>query len=401
MKKERSMGAKQKAIKIILPIIVLAVGIIAMRILILNRPVPQRQTRANPGALVKVIKAEKQDSQINIFGNGTVQPEQEVTITLQVNGVINKVAPGFTAGAFFRKGELLFAVESIDYELAVERAKATLIRAENEITIIESKAVVARQEWERLKLEGEKEPNPLIVYEPQYEDAKASRAAAAATLKQAELDLQRTRITAPFNCMVRSEEVGIGKYVRAGNNVALIASVDAAEIVVPLQLDDLRWLSIPRQANSEKGSNANVRLEVGANLYQWQGQLVRSLGEVDMKSRMAQVVVRVDDPFSLRTEGRPQKLNLELGMFVEVVFQGVTLVDVVEIPRAALRENSTLWVMDSDQKLKIVPVEIVRQQKNSVLIGGSLNDGAQVILTTIPGAVDGMKLRSAGEGDSR
>lgn len=390
------MGAKQKAIKIILPIIVLAVGIIAMRILILNRPVPQRQTRANPGALVKVIKAEKQDRQINILGNGTVQPEQEVTITLQVNGVINKVAPGFTAGAFFRKGELLFAVESIDYELAVERAKATLIRAENEITIIESKAVVARQEWDRLKLEGEEEPNPLIVYEPQYEDAKASRDAAAATLKQAELDLQRTRITAPFNCMVRSEEVGIGKYVRAGNNVALIASVDAAEIVVPLPLDDLRWLSIPRQVNSEKGSNANVRLEVGANLYQWQGQLVRSLGEVDMKSRMAQVVVKVDDPFSLRTEGRPQKLNLELGMFVEVVFQGVTLADVVEIPRAALRENSTVWIMDSDQKLKIVPVEIVRQQKNTVLIGGSMNDGAQVILTTIPGAVDGMKLRSAG-----
>lgn len=390
------MGAKQKAIKIILPIIVLAVGIIAMRILILNRPVPQRQTRANPGALVKVIKAEKQDRQINILGNGTVQPEQEVTITLQVNGVINKVAPGFTAGAFFRKGELLFAVESIDYELAVERAKATLIRAENEITIIESKAVVARQEWDRLKLEGEEEPNPLIVYEPQFEDAKASRDAAAATLKQAELDLQRTRITAPFNCMVRSEEVGIGKYVRAGNNVALIASVDAAEIVVPLPLDDLRWLSIPRQVNSEKGSNANVRLEVGANLYQWQGQLVRSLGEVDMKSRMAQVVVKVDDPFSLRTEGRPQKLNLELGMFVEVVFQGVTLADVVEIPRAALRENSTVWIMDSDQKLKIVPVEIVRQQKNTVLIGGSMNDGAQVILTTIPGAVDGMKLRSAG-----
>ena len=390
------MGAKQKAIKIILPIIVLAVGIIAMRILILNRPVPQRQTRANPGALVKVIKAEKQDRQINILGNGTVQPEQEVTITLQVNGVINKVAPGFTAGAFFRKGELLFAVESIDYELAVERAKATLIRAENEITIIESKAVVARQEWDRLKLEGEEEPNPLIVYEPQFEDAKASRDAAAATLKQAELDLQRTRITAPFNCMVRSEEVGIGKYVRAGNNVALIASVDAAEIVVPLPLDDLRWLSIPRQVNSEKGSNANVRLEVGANLYQWQGQLVRSLGEVDMKSRMAQVVVKVDDPFSLRTEGRPQKLNLELGMFVEVVFQGVTLADVVEIPRAALRENSTVWIMDSDQKLKIVPVEIVRQQKNTVLIGGSMNDGAQIILTTIPGAVDGMKLRSAG-----
>lgn len=395
------MGAKQKAIKIILPIVILAIGIIVMRFLILNRSVPQKQVRVNPGALVKVIKAEKQDRQIKIFSTGTVQPEQEVTVTLQVNGLINKVAPGFTAGAFFRKGELLFAVESIDYELAVERAKTSLIRAENAITIIESKAAVARQEWERLKLEDQKEPNPLIVYGPQYEDAKANRDAAVATLKQAELDLQRTRITAPFNCLVRSEEVGEGKYVRAGNNVAMIASVDAVEIVVPLPLDDLRWLSIPRKENSEKGSDSTVRLEAGANLYQWQGQLVRSLGEVDMKSRMARLVVRVDDPYGLRPEGNKQKLNLELGMFVEVVFQGETLTDVVEIPRAALRENSTVWVMDSEQKLKIIPVEIIRQQKNTVLIDGGLEDGNLVILTTLPGGVEGMNLRSVSEGESR
>jgi RND family efflux transporter MFP subunit len=395
------MGARQKVIKIILPIIILAVGIIVMRLLILNRPVPQRQTRMNPGALVNVIKADRQDRQVEIFGTGTVQPEQEVTITLQVNGVINEVAPGFTAGAFFRKGELLFAVESIDYELAIERAKASLIRAENEITIIESKATVARHEWERLKLENQKEPNPLIVYEPQYEDAKANRDAALASLKQAELDLQRTRIPAPFNCLVRSEEVGEGKYVRTGNNVATVASVDGAEIVVPLPLDDLRWLSIPRQGNSGKSSTATIRLEVGGNQYQWQGQLVRSLGEVDMKSRMAQVVVRVVDPYGLQAVGSTQKLNLELGMFVEVVFQGDILTDVVAIPRAALRENSTVWIMDSDQKLRIVPVEIIRQQKDTVLIGSGLEKGDLIILTTLSGVVDGMKLRSAKEGESR
>ncbi len=395
------MGAKQKAIKIILPILVLAAGIFAMRILILSRPAPQRQARVNPGALVQVIKAEKQERQVQIFGTGTVQPEQEVTITLQVNGVINEVAPGFTTGAFFRQGDLLFAVESIDYELAVERAKAVLIRAENEIIIIESKATVARQEWERLKLKDEKEPNPLIVYEPQYEDAKASRDAAVASLKQAKLDLQRTRITAPFNCLVRSEEVGLGKYVRAGNSVAVIASVDGAEIVVPLPLDDLRWLNIPRQNDSTKGSPATVRLEVGSNLYQWQGQLVRSLGAVDMKSRMAQLAVRVEDPYRLQAEYNTQKLNLELGTFVEVVFQGETLPDVVQIPRRALRENSTVWTMDSEQKLKIVPVEIIRLQKDTVLISGSLEDGARIILTTLSGVVDGMKLRPAGDGEPR
>ena len=395
------MGAKQKAIKIILPIVILALGIIAMRVLILNRQVPQRQARVNPGALVKVIKAERQDRQLQIFGTGTVQPEQEVTITLQVNGVINKVAPGFTAGAFFRKGELLFAVESIDYELAVERAKASLIRAENAIIIIESKAAVARQEWERLKLEDEKEPNPLIVYGPQYEDAKANRDAAVATLKQTELDLQRTRITAPFNCLVRSEEVGEGKYVRAGTNVAMIASVDAAEIVIPLPLDDLRWLSIPRQGNSEKGSPATVRLEVGTNLYEWQGQLVRSLGEVDMRSRMARLVVKVDDPYGLHEREHENKMSLELGMFVEVLFAGEVLTGVIEIPRMALREDSSIWVMDNEQKLRIKHVQLVRLEKQSALISEGLQDGDMVILTALPGGVDGMKLRPVSKGESR
>jgi RND family efflux transporter MFP subunit len=395
------MGAKQKAIKIILPIIILLVGIIVMRSLIVNRPVPQKQARVNPGALVKVIKVEKQDRQLKVFGTGTVQPEQEVTITLQVNGVINKVVPGFTAGAFFRKGELLFAVESIDYELALDRAKASLIRAENEITIVESKAAVARKEWERLKLKDQKEPNPLIVYGPQSEDARANRDVALANLKQAELDLQRTKIRAPFNCLVRKEEVGEGKYVRAGNNVAMVASVDAAEIVVPLPLDDLRWLSIPRQGNSEKGSTATVRLDLGGKMYQWQGHLVRSLGEVDMRSRMAQVVVRVEDPYKLLAEVNTQKLNLELGMFVEVVFQGETLTDLTEIPRAALREDSTVWIMDNNQKLKITPVEIIQHQKNTVLIGSGLDNGDLVIMTTLPGGTDGMKLRSVSEGESR
>ena len=395
------MGAKQRVIKIILPIVILALGIISMRVLILNRQVPQRQARVNPGALVKVITAERQDRQLKIFGTGTVQPEQEVTITLQVNGVINKVASGFTAGAFFRKGELLFAVESIDYELAVERAKTSLIRAENAITIIESKAAVARQEWERLKLEDQKEPNPLIVYGPQYEDAKANRDAAVATLKQAELDLQRTRITAPFNCLVRSEEVGEGKYVRAGNNVAMVASVDAVEIVVPVPLDDLQWISIPKRDSINKASQATVSLKVGDSEYKWQGEVVRSLGEVDPRSRMARLVVKVDDPYGLLERDHESKMNLELGMFVEVLFAGEILTGVIEIPRTALREDSSIWVMDNDQKLRIKHVQIARLEKQSALISEGLQDGDMVILTALPGGVDGMKLRPVSKGESR
>jgi RND family efflux transporter MFP subunit len=392
------MSAKQKAIKIILPLVIIAIGVIVMRFLILSRPAPKREARVNPGALVDVISVAKMDKQLQISGTGTVQPEQEVSITMQVDGLIEKVAPDFVAGSFFRKGELLFAVEAIDYELALDRAKTTLIKAENEITIIESKATVARQEWERLRLGDSEEPNPLIVYEPQLEDAKANRAAAIAALKQAELDLQRTRVVAPFNCIVRSEEVGLGKYVRSGNSVAMIASVDAAEIILPLPLDDLQWINIPGQKDGSKGSGATVRLEVGDTQFNWQGEVVRSLGEVDSRSRMARLFVRVEDPYGLDNRHNGKNINLEFGMFVEIILAGETLTGIVEVPRTALRDNSTVWVMDEEQKLRIKQVQIARLEKQSALISEGLQDGDRIILTTLPGGVDGMKLRPADQG---
>ncbi len=400
-KKEKAMSGKQKAIKILLPLVILAVGIIVMRVLILSRSVPQKTERINPGALVEVVSVARQDKQLQIYGTGTVQPEQEVTITMQVDGLIDKVAPGFVAGGFFRKGDFLFAVEAIDYELVVDRAKSALIKAENEITIIESKATVARQEWERLKLDDQEEPNPLIVYQPQLEDAKANRAAAIASLKQAELNLQRTRVVAPFNCLIRSEEAGLGKYVRVGNNVAMIASVDAAEIVVPLPLDDLQWINTPGQGSGKKGSQATVSLKVGDKDYKWQGEVVRSLGEVDPRSRMARLVVRVNDPYGLDDRDTENKMNLELGMFVEVLFTGEVLTGVIEIPRTGLRENSSVWVMDNDRKLRVKHVEIARLEKQSALISEGLQNGDMVILTALPGGVDGMKLRPANKGESR
>ena len=395
------MSAKQKAIKILLPLVILAVGIIVMRVLILSRSTPQKTERINPGALVEVVSVVKQDKQLQIYGTGTVQPEQEVTITMQVDGLIDKVASDFVAGSFFRQGERLFSVEAIDYELAVDRAKTALIKAENEIIIIESKATVARQEWQRLKLGDQEEPNPLIVYEPQLEDAKANRAAAIAALKQAELNLQRTRVVAPFNCLVRSEEVGLGKYVRSGNNVAMIASVDAAEIVVPLPLDDLQWINTPSQNPGNKGSLTTVSLKVGDKDYKWQGKVVRSLGEVDPRSRMARLVVRVDDPYGLDDGNTENRMNLELGMFVEVLFAGEVLTDVIELPRTALRENSSVWVMDNDQKLRVKHVEIARMEKQSALISAGLQEGDMVILTALAGGVDGMKLRPKRIGESR
>jgi hypothetical protein len=88
-------------------------------------------------------------------------------------------------------------------------------------------------------------------------------------------------------------------------------------------------------------------------------------------------------------------------MFVEVFFAGEVLTGVIEIPRTALRENSSIWVMDNDRKLRVKHVQIARLEKQSALINEGLEDGDMVILTALPGGVDGIKLRPVSKGESR
>jgi RND family efflux transporter MFP subunit len=293
-------------------------------------------------------------------------------------------------GGFFLKGDLLFMIEAEDYRLAVERAEAAKAKAEYELARVESNARIAREEWERIA-EDKSEPNPLVVHEPQLKNARASLASASAALKQAQLHLERTKVYAPFNCRVRSEQIAEGQFVSAGRSVAVLSASDTAEIIVPLPLEELVWLDIPR-VGARRGSKATVNVSVGGRTFKWQGQVVRSLGEVDPKSHMARVVVAVDDPYGLdRNSGRPE---LKVGTFVEVQLHGSTLKGIIAIPRYAFRENSTVWIIDEESRLRIIKVAPVRMKQNEVLIKEGLNEGDTVVITTLSGAADGMKLRT-------
>jgi RND family efflux transporter MFP subunit len=394
------MSASKRWFKIILPLLIVAFGIFGMRLMVLSRTAPSKAVRENPGLLVETMKATRRDHPVRVHGTGTVQPRQEADITPQVSGRVVEISPRLVAGGFFEKGDLLFAIEAIDYRLAVDRAQAALARAEVDLATVESQARIARGEWERLNLDDGEEPNPLVLYEPQLKNARAGVASARASLAQAELDLKRTRVVAPFNCLIRSEQIDFGQYLRAGTSVAVVAGSDNAEVLVPLPMEELRWLRIPGPGEAE-GSPATACFRCGDDTFEWQGRIVRSLGEVDSRGRMSRVVVAVEDPFGLRRSAKKERPRLELGMFVEVALHGETLREAISLPRKALRDDDTVWLADAENLLRIVPVDVLRQEKDEVLIGGGLPEDARLVLTSLSGAAEGMKLRPLAEGEGR
>ena len=385
------MSVKTKLFKIGIPILILLVGFAMMRIMIASRAEPRKEKRGNPGALVEVLRAARGERQVMVHGTGTVQPRQEISLTPQVSGRVIKMDDRFIAGGFFRQGDVLFEIEDTDYRLAVDRARAALAKAEYELTAMQGQARIARQEWERLQLGAGEQPNPLVVYEPQLKNARAALLSAQATLQQAQLDLQRTVLRAPFNAVIRSESVDLGQYVRSGTAVAMLAGTDQAEIVVPLPLEELAWLQIPRSGQKGNVTEAAVQLGAGGETFAWRGKVVRQLGDVDPQGRMARLVVAVDDPYHLR-QGTAERPVLSMGIFVQVLLHGKVLKDVTVIPANALRDGATVWTMN-DGHLKVRSVEVVRRTRDEVVIGEGLATGDRVVLTNLAGVTEGMKLR--------
>ena len=179
--------------KVLIPVVILAVGILGAVLMATSRKAPPRQERVDHGPLVEVMEVTREAVPVSVTGHGEVVPKVAVDVVPQVTGRIVRVHPSLVAGGFFEGGEALVVIEARDYELAVERAQASVARAEVALETQQAEAEIARQEWAAIH-PGEEPPSGLVVREPQARQAEAELAAARADLDVARLNLPRTRV---------------------------------------------------------------------------------------------------------------------------------------------------------------------------------------------------------------
>jgi len=383
-----------KSLKIVLPIAVLIAGIAGAVLLASSRKAPPRVEHVSPGPLVETETAHLRDVPVVVEGHGEVVAKVAVEIVPQVAGRVVEVSPSMVAGGFFKVGEPLFVIDPRDYELGVERAQAVVARAEVKLEQEEAEAEVARQEWAELHPD-EAPPSGLVVREPQVRQARAELDAARADLDAAKLNLERTRVSLPFDGVVVSKSVDLGQFVTTGRALAMVYGTDQVEVRVPLESRELSWIEIPRRPG-EKGPRAEVSTSYSGTTYTWEGRVTRMEAELDAASRMAHVVVEVAHPFAGK-DGHPPLMP---NTFVDVKIFGKTLDGVMPIPRHALREGGTVWVF-ADGVLRLRPVEVARADRERAYISSGLEDGDQVIVSSLDAITDGMKVRATDIGEQK
>jgi membrane fusion protein, multidrug efflux system len=386
------------ASKIFIPTGIVAIGVLIAALLILNR----RQIQPEPveflPPLVRVMEVRKQDYQFTVRTQGNVALRTEISLAPEVSGRVVAVSSGFRSGGFFEEGEVLIEIDPRDYELAVIRARAALAEARVRVAREEAEAEIARGEWDALGSAGE--PNALMLREPQLAEARAAVDSARAALEQAERDLERTRLVAPFAGRVLEKSADIGGFVATGSPVARIHAIDVAEVRLPISLDQLAYLDVPLDFRGEllgrERPQVRLRASVGGRSHTWQGRIVRAESEVDPRTRMIHLIAEVENPYG--DYGPGDRPALAAGLFVEAEIHGKQARDVAVVPRAALRNGHVLAV-DSENRLRHREVELLRMERDQAVLGEGLREGDRVCISTMDVIVEGMRVRVAGEAD--
>jgi multidrug efflux pump subunit AcrA (membrane-fusion protein) len=84
---------------------------------------------------------------------------------------------------------------------------------------------------------------------------------------------------------------------------------------------------------------------------------------------------------------------LLIGEYVKVDVQGRQMDDVFIIPRTALRDGSTVWIMNGDKTLSIKKVEPAWRSDTAVVVKNDLRQGQQLVVSDLPAPVEGMAIR--------
>jgi RND family efflux transporter MFP subunit len=366
----------------------------AMTILLIfsTEPEASRETATKETPmLVQVIETKEGAFKPTISATGTVIPSQEVMLSPRVSGQVINRSPNFTPGRYVEKGEVILQIDPSDYETALIQAQSNFRQAKSELQRELGLQQAAQREFELLEDSLSPANRALVLREPQLEAAKARVDAAEAAVKQAELNLERTQIRAPFTGHVLTRNINVGSLVSPGQNLGQLVDVSSYWVETTVPISKLRWLNFETNP-SESGSAVQVKNRSAWDIDQYRsGYLYSRIGSLENETRMARVLVAVPDPLaqSPENEGMPE---LIIGSFLQVDMQAFTLEDVIRLNRDYLRQNSTVWVMQNDT-LSIREVNIQFQDEKFAYINAGLDHREKIITTNLATVRNGAPLR--------
>lgn len=334
----------------------------------------QQAQSAPPPPEVVVAEIEQRPLELSSTLPGRTTAAQVAEVRPQVSGIIKERL--FEEGDDVKAGQALYQIDSAPYVAAVASAQAALSRAQGLAvaaenrrkrfsTLVESKAV-SRQNYD----------DAVAAANQTKADVDATRAA----LKSAQIELDRTTITASIDGKIGRSFVTTGALVTAGQpqELATINSLDPIYVdITQSSAELLRWKRM--QQNGELQTDGNANLSVSLTLeddsaYEHKGKI--ALTEVSVDPSTGSVTLRAVFP-------NPDNLLLP-GMFVRArVSEGVRK-DAVLVTQKAVNRNpkgeGIVYLVDKDNKTEPRMIRTERAVGDQWLVTDGLADGERIVI---------------------
>ena len=389
------------AFRILAPVLVIVGAVLLANYYVITQPKPRKTAKPPQITKVEATKLEPETFQVFVETQGTVRPRTTSVIIPEVSGRVLSVSPNFREGGYFEKGDVLLAIDPINYETALTIAQSSVAQA---FRALEEAKVSSKQAIENWRRVGKTtEPSDLVKKIPQLREAEARFRAAEAEVEKAKRDLERTKIKAPFAGRIAEQIVDIGQYVSQNTPLGRAFATDVMEVRLPLTNAELAFVDLPETFRGE--SQAEIRRgiheapevsltgTIGNHVGHWDGKIVRVDSSIDEMSRQLFVVAEVSDPY--RYEKDDDSPPLKIGMFVDALVKGDKLENVFILPRQAVRIGGEVIVIQDDNTIRRQKVTPIFSEDKRIVVpaeGGGLKAGEVVCLTPLAYPANGAKV---------
>lgn len=380
---EKTQKTAGVLLRVLAPCLVLVAGWYGFQQLSVEVEKPLEQAEEKAKLRTRVQEMVVGDYPVVVRTHAVVQSHNAVTLTPEVVGKVVRVSPSFEVGSYFRKGEVLVEIDRRDYTTAVAIAKSELESAKSALKLAKL------NEERKLRLIEANAVSGAEVYAASAtrEQAEADVDLARSRLEQAQLNLTRTTVTAPFDGRVQSKMIGIGQTTDPNTPLGDVFAIDFAELRLPISGAQRRYLDLPERAEDPPVA-VTLHDAIDANSdSEWPAEIVRVEGVLDQDSRDLFAIARVNDPFGIQSGQRP----LRIGQPVIALIQGHVLRDVIALPRAAVRQlDRVVLVGKSDRALLPLSIEPVWSDAEYVVVeGSSIPSGMWLATTPMPYTPEG------------
>lgn len=285
----------------------------------------------------------------------------------QVSGII--IERSFTEGDVVQEGQQLYQIDPATYQATYDSARAELQRAQ-----ANAKSVRAREKrYEELVAIDAVSKQEYDDIKAQLAQVNADIAVAEASVKQAKINLDYTKVYSPISGRIGKSAVTEGALVTANQTQVLTKVTQLDPIYVDMTQSSTDLMRIRRQMG-EQANEATVAIKLeGGERYEHEGKLQFSDVTVDESTGSVQLRALMPNPDRLLLPGLFVRAELKLGE------QEVLLLPQQSAVRDA-EGGLSVWVVGEDGTVNPRPISTMRAYESNWIVTDGVEMGEKVVL---------------------